>query len=97
VIGASKIARDITQRKRVERERAAMFEEAQQANRAKDEFLAMLGHELRNPLGAISSAVRLLEPMDAVSERAALAAKSSRARRVTWPAGGRTCSTWRAS
>src|SRR5262245_36239932 len=63
VIGASKIARDITQRKRVERERVAMFEEAQQANRAKDEFLAMLGHELRNPLGAISSAVRLLEPM----------------------------------
>src|SRR5258705_25772 len=73
VIGASKIARDITQRRRVERERAAMFEEAQQANRAKDEFLAMLGHELRNPLGAISSAVRLLDPMDAVSERAALA------------------------
>jgi PAS domain S-box-containing protein len=73
VIGASKIARDITQRKRVERERAAMFEEAQQANRAKDEFLAMLGHELRNPLGAISSAIRLLEPVDHVSERAALA------------------------
>jgi len=73
VIGASKIARDISQRKRVERERAAMFEEAQQANRAKDEFLAMLGHELRNPLGAISSAVRLLEPVDAVSDRAALA------------------------
>ena len=73
VIGASKIARDITQRKRVERDRAAMFEEAQQANRAKDEFLAMLGHELRNPLGAISSAVRLLEPTGAGSERAALA------------------------
>ena len=73
VIGASKIARDITQRKRVERERLAMFEEAQQANRAKDEFIAMLGHELRIPLGAISSAIRLLEPMDAVSERAALA------------------------
>jgi len=73
VSGASKIARDITQRKRVERDRAAMFEEAQQANRAKDEFLAMLGHELRNPLGAISSAVRLLEPMGAGNERAALA------------------------
>jgi signal transduction histidine kinase len=34
---------------------------AENANRAKDEFLAMLGHELRNPLGAISNAARLLE------------------------------------
>jgi PAS domain S-box-containing protein len=30
------------------------------ANQAKDEFLAMLGHELRNPLGAIASAASLL-------------------------------------
>jgi signal transduction histidine kinase len=34
---------------------------AERANRAKDEFLAMLGHELRNPLSAISNAARLLE------------------------------------
>jgi PAS domain S-box-containing protein len=33
----------------------------EEANRAKDEFLAMLGHELRNPLGAISNAVTVLE------------------------------------
>jgi signal transduction histidine kinase len=42
---------------REQRARAA----AEGANRAKDEFLAMLGHELRNPLGAISSASRLLQ------------------------------------
>jgi signal transduction histidine kinase len=34
---------------------------AEQANRMKDEFLAMLGHELRNPLSAISNAVHVLE------------------------------------
>ena len=34
---------------------------AEAANRSKDEFLAMLGHELRNPLGAISNAASLLE------------------------------------
>ncbi|HET7340479.1 MAG TPA: PAS domain S-box protein [Methylomirabilota bacterium] len=73
IIGASKIARDVSERRRLERDRALLYEEAQEANRAKDEFIAMLGHELRNPLGAISSAVRLLEPADALSDRAALA------------------------
>jgi PAS domain S-box-containing protein len=34
---------------------------AEEANRAKDEFLAMLGHELRNPLGAILSSMEILE------------------------------------
>jgi len=34
---------------------------AEAASRAKDEFLAMLGHELRNPLGAITNASRLLD------------------------------------
>ena len=54
IIGASKIARDITQRKRTE-------EALRAADRAKDEFLAMLGHELRNPLGALVSAVGILD------------------------------------
>jgi PAS domain S-box-containing protein len=47
------ILRDVTERRRVE---DALVE----ANRAKDEFLAMLGHELRNPLAPILTAVHLL-------------------------------------
>jgi len=34
---------------------------AERESRTKDEFLAVFAHELRNPLGAISSAARLLE------------------------------------
>ncbi len=60
IVGASKIARDITARIQIQQQQAALYEEARQANRAKDEFLAMLGHELRNPLAAITSAVHLL-------------------------------------
>ena len=61
IIGASKIARDISDRRRIERERDAALLESQAANRSKDVFLAMLGHELRNPLNAITTGVRLLD------------------------------------
>ena len=48
-----------TVREREERQRAA--EQAlRAADRAKDEFLAMLGHELRNPLASVSNAAQLL-------------------------------------
>jgi PAS domain S-box-containing protein len=60
VVGASKIARDITDLKRGEAERTLLLEEAQAANRAKDDFLAMFGHELRNPLAAVAAAAEVL-------------------------------------
>jgi PAS domain S-box-containing protein len=60
LIGFSKVTRDLTERKAVEEERAARHA-AEQANRAKDEFLAMLGHELRNPLAPIVTALQLMK------------------------------------
>jgi PAS domain S-box-containing protein len=47
----------------MERKRAE--EGLREADRRKDEFLAMLGHELRNPLGVISTVVQLLNRKDA--------------------------------
>jgi PAS domain S-box-containing protein len=59
IIGAVVIFRDVTERKRLEQERRRRLEELAEANRRKDEFLAMLAHELRNPLAVISNAVQL--------------------------------------
>lgn len=49
--------RNDAQREELLRIAEAAREEAERANQAKDEFLAMLGHELRNPLSAVQNAL----------------------------------------
>ncbi|MDR3375189.1 MAG: ATP-binding protein [Ancalomicrobiaceae bacterium] len=68
VIGASKIARDITARRRSEVALKAAVEaarraqqEAENANRAKTEFLSVMSHEIRTPLTGISGFADLLK------------------------------------
>ena len=51
---------DLTSAKRTEAELRSAKERAEDANHAKDEFLAMLGHELRNPLAPMLTALELL-------------------------------------
>jgi signal transduction histidine kinase len=52
--------RDITERAQLERA-TAQAEALADLHRRKDEFLAMISHELRNPLAAITNAVQLLD------------------------------------
>jgi PAS domain S-box-containing protein len=61
--GSTKVAvlfNDVTDRKQAEQDRERLVGELQKQDRRKDEFLAMLSHELRNPLAPIANAVQLL-------------------------------------
>ena len=75
IVGASKVARDITTQKQFQREleaaknaaeeakrlAVAAKEEAEAANHAKDHFLSALSHELRTPLTPVLGAISMLE------------------------------------
>lgn len=61
VVGASKIVRDITRRKQAE-------EAIRESDRRKTEFLAMLAHELRNPLAPILVSIGILRRSMGVEE-----------------------------
>ena len=61
VIGASKIARDITERKRIENDLQRLAANLSDADRRKNEFLATLAHELRNPLAPMSNMLEVVK------------------------------------
>jgi PAS domain S-box-containing protein len=89
LVGAAKIARDVTLRRSLERERddllareQAARTEAEALNRAKDAFLATISHELRTPLSPILTWTQLLRQgqLDAEKSERALAAIERSAR-----------------
>ncbi|HEU4754409.1 MAG TPA: PAS domain S-box protein, partial [Armatimonadota bacterium] len=58
--GVLAMVTDVTERKRLEEALLERAEELMEAGQRKDEFLAMLAHELRNPLGALRNALQVL-------------------------------------
>lgn len=64
------ILTDLTDLKQLEEAARQRADDLADADRAKDEFLAMLGHELRNPLGAITNSLYLLNQIGPTNEPA---------------------------
>ena len=83
IVGASKVARDISERRRLDEYRNVLLKHEHEARtaaealiRAKDQFLATISHELRTPLNAIFGWARLLErpELDEQSRKRAITA-----------------------
>ena len=66
------LAADVARRAAIVVEHARLFHEAQQATRARDDVLAVVAHDLRNPLHTVTMAVNLMlenTPVERVQER----------------------------
>jgi len=73
------VARDLARRASIALDNARLHQELRDADRRKDEFLAMLAHELRNPLAPIRNSLAILNDLEGHEEmRAELHAIMSR-------------------
>jgi PAS domain S-box-containing protein len=70
LLGFTKVMRDQTVRKRLEEQLREVAGELSATNQRKDEFLAILAHELRNPLAPLQSSLEIIR--DAGDDRATL-------------------------
>ncbi len=69
LLGVVLVFHDITERHQMERELRQKTMQLEEADRRKDDFLAMLGHELRNPLAPLTTGVHLLQKSPDSRER----------------------------
>ena len=60
-VALATVSQDVTERRRLEDNLVRLAKDLSEADRRKNEFLAMLAHELRNPLAPISNAARALQ------------------------------------
>ena len=86
VVGVATFAYDVSELVRMRKRAERLAREAQRESERKDEFLAMLGHELRNPLTPIVHAAEILRRDDAASNlewaRGTISRQSDQLRRL---------------
>lgn len=78
IVGAATITRNIGELKEVEQKLRQQAQALEAADRRKDEFIAVLAHELRNPLSPIATAVDLIRARDAEGVNAEVLAMMAR-------------------
>ncbi len=62
LVGFAKVTRDLTDRLRADEQRIHLAR-SEESDRRKDEFLAVIGHELRNPLSPMVTAIHLIKTL----------------------------------
>ena len=84
MIGAAKIARDITERKHAEAELERLYLESQAAVQVRDTFISVAGHEFRTPLNALTLQLYNLErTLNDPAQRAAVERATAEVQRLS--------------